>query len=301
MSEKDKAHPRLASVTPMAPKRTLILGADGQLGKALRAIYSGDGSVEFADRTDFDLLNPASFRTRAWQKYSTIINAAAYTDVDAAETEEGRQAAWALNVTAVAELAKIAVATGIVLVQVSSDYVFDGSRPSHDESEGLAPLGVYAQTKAAADAVVSVLPKHYIIRTSWVIGEGPNFVRTMASLAEKGITPSVVHDQIGRLTFAGDLAAGIRHLLDTQAPYGTYNLTNGGDPQSWADIARDVFELIGADRQDVTGVSTEQYFKAKEGAPRPLNSVLVLDKIVKAGFRPAAASERLREYIRPKG
>jgi dTDP-4-dehydrorhamnose 3,5-epimerase len=301
VSEKDKAHPRLASVTPMAPKRTLILGADGQLGKALRAIYSSDGSAEFADRSDFDLLNPASFRNRAWQKYSTIINAAAYTDVDAAETEEGRQAAWALNVTAVAELAKIAVATGIVLVQVSSDYVFDGSRPSHDESEGLAPLGVYAQTKAAADAVVSVLPKHYIVRTSWVIGEGPNFVRTMASLAEKGITPSVVDDQIGRLTFAEDLAAGIKHLLDTQAPYGTYNLTNGGDPQSWADIARDVFELIGADRQDVTGVSTEQYFKAKEGAPRPLNSVLVLDKIVEAGFQPAAASERLREYIRPKG
>ena len=301
LSEKDRAHPRLASVKPMTPKRTLILGADGQLGKALRATYSGDASIEFADRGDFDLLDPASFRSRAWQKYSTIINAAAYTNVDAAETEDGRHAAWALNVTAVAELAKIAVAAGIVLVQVSSDYVFDGTRPSHDESEGLAPLGVYAQTKAAADAVVGVLPRHYIIRTSWVIGEGPNFVRTMASLAEKGITPTVVNDQVGRLTFAEDLAAGIKHLLDTQAPYGTYNLTNDGAPQSWADVAGDVFELSGADRHDVTGVSTEQYFKAKEGAPRPLNSVLVLDKIIEAGFLPAPASQRLREYVRPKG
>jgi dTDP-4-dehydrorhamnose 3,5-epimerase len=120
----------------------------------------------------------------------------------------------------------------------------------------------------------------------------------MASLAEKGITPVVVNDQIGRLTFADDLAAGIKHLLDTQAPYGTYNLTNDGEPQSWADVAGDVFELVGADRGDVTGVSTEQYFKGKQGAPRPLNSILDLNKIMEVGFVPAKASERLRDYVR---
>lgn len=301
VSEKDKTHPRLASVMPMAAKKTLVLGADGQLGRALRAAYSGNSSVEFADRQHFNLLDPQSYRSRVWQKYSTIINAAAYTAVDAAESDAGRQAAWALNVTAVADLAKIAIAKGIVFVQVSSDYVFDGSRLSYDESEGPAPLGVYAQTKAAADAVVSVVPRHYIIRTSWVIGDGANFVRTMASLAEKGTTPTVVNDQIGRLTFAGDLAAGIKHLLDTQAPYGTYNLTNDGDPQSWADVARDVFELVGANREDVTGVSTEQYFKERQGAPRPSNGVLSLDKIRGTGFVPPMASERLREYVRLLG
>jgi dTDP-4-dehydrorhamnose reductase/dTDP-4-dehydrorhamnose 3,5-epimerase len=297
LSEKDKAHPRLTDVVPMAPRRTLVLGAGGQLGKALRTAYAGDTSVEFADRSEFDLTDPASFASRNWKRYSTIINAAAYTAVDQAETEEGRRSAWALNVTAVAELSRIAVLHGLVLVHVSSDYVFDGSGETHCEDDGPAPLGVYAQTKAAGDAVVSVVPRHYIVRTSWVIGEGNNFVRTMASLAERGVTPSVVNDQIGRLTFAEDLAAGIKHLLQAGAPFGTYNVTNDGEPQSWADVAADVFELAGAKRSDVTGVSTAEYFEGKAAAPRPLNSVLALDKIKAAGFAPVAAPQRLREYL----
>jgi dTDP-4-dehydrorhamnose 3,5-epimerase len=297
LSGKDMAHPRLAEVTPMAARKTLVLGADGQLGRALRTAYAGDPSVEFADRSTFDLLDPASFGNRNWRKYSTVINAAAFTAVDAAETEEGRQAAWALNVTAVAELARIAVAHGLVMVQVSSDYVFDGSRPSHDETEGPAPLGVYAQTKAAGDAVVSVVPRHYIIRTSWVIGDGPNFVRTMASLAEKGVSPAVVNDQIGRLTFSEDLAAGIKHLLEVGAPFGTYNLTNDGEPRSWADVAADVFELSGRPRGSVTGVSTSEYFRGKDAAPRPSNSVLDLTKITGTGFRPELAETRLKGYL----
>ncbi|MDZ4092630.1 MAG: bifunctional dTDP-4-dehydrorhamnose 3,5-epimerase family protein/NAD(P)-dependent oxidoreductase [Arthrobacter sp.] len=298
LSDKDKAHPRLKDVVPMAPRRTLVLGAGGQLGKALRAAYAGDTSVEFADRGDFDVADPASFTSRNWRRYSTIINAAAYTAVDEAETDEGRSAAWALNVTAVAELSKISARYGLVLVHISSDYVFDGSMKSHSEDEGLAPLGVYGQTKAAGEAVVSVVPSHYIVRTSWVIGEGNNFVRTMASLAARGVTPTVVDDQVGRLTFAGDLAAGIRHLLEVKAPFGIYNLTNDGEPQSWADIAADVFELAGAARGDVTGVSTEDYFRGKAAAPRPLNSVLELDKIKATGFAPADASQRLAEYLR---
>lgn len=298
LSDKDKAHPRLQNVAPMPPRRTLVLGAGGQLGRALREAYAGDTSVEFAERSDFDMADPASFADLNWRRYSTIINAAAYTAVDEAETEEGRRAAWALNVTAVAELSRIAARHGLVLVHVSSDYVFDGSLKSHNEDEGPAPLGVYGQTKAAGDAVVSVVPRHYIVRTSWVIGDGGNFVRTMAALAAKGIAPEVVDDQMGRLTFAGDLAAGIKHLLQANAPFGTYNLTNDGEPQSWADIAADVFEHVGAARGDVTGVSTRDYFRGKQAAPRPLNSVLELEKIKATGFAPADASQRLAEYLR---
>jgi dTDP-4-dehydrorhamnose reductase/dTDP-4-dehydrorhamnose 3,5-epimerase len=297
LSDKDKAHPRLTDVVPMPAKKILVVGADGQLGKALRELYDGDATVEFAGRSEFDLVNEASFTDRNWKNYSTIINAAAYTAVDAAETPEGRAAAWAINVTAVSRLARAAVEHDLTLVHISSDYVFDGSLESHDENEPFSPLGVYGQTKAAGDAVVSVVPRHYIVRTSWVIGEGNNFVRTMASLAARGIEPSVVNDQIGRLSFTEDIAAGIRHLLESGAAYGTYNLTNDGEPQSWADIAADVYELSGRPRTAVTGVNTEEYFKGKAAAPRPLNSALDLTRIKISGFKPRAAQQILAAYL----
>ncbi|MET4061159.1 dTDP-4-dehydrorhamnose reductase [Arthrobacter sp. UYP6] len=302
LSDKDKAHPRLGDVVPMAPKKILVLGADGQLGKALRAEYDGDPRVEFASRADFDLTDPASFADRNWKDYTAVINAAAYTAVDAAETPEGRAAAWAINAQAAARLARAAVEHRLTLVQVSSDYVFDGTAQVHVEGEPVSPLGVYGQSKAAGDAAVFTVPAHYIVRTSWVIGEGSNFVKTMASLAARGIAPSVVDDQIGRLTFAEDLAAGIRHLLETGAPYGTYNLTNTGPAVSWAEIAREVFRLCGAAPESVTGVSTAEYFAGKDGvAPRPLLSTLDLGKLEGTGFVPAEAVKRLESYLQRLG
>ncbi|MEZ2389055.1 sugar nucleotide-binding protein [bacterium RCC_150] len=298
LSDKDKAHPRLADVTPMPAKKILVLGANGQLGKALRELYDGDATAEFVGRADFDLSKDESFAARNWKNYSTIINAAAYTAVDAAETTEGRKAAWEANVSTVARLAKTAVEYDLTLVHVSSDYVFDGTNEVHGEDEAFTPLGVYGQTKAAGDAVVSVVPRHYIVRTSWVIGEGNNFVRTMASLADRGIKPSVVNDQVGRLSFTEDIAAGIKHLLESGAPCGVYNISNDGDPQSWADIAGDVYELCGASGEDVTGVSTAEYFAGKEAAPRPLKSTLDLGKIKGTGFAPASSSDRLAAYLR---
>ncbi|TPV52182.1 sugar nucleotide-binding protein [Pseudarthrobacter phenanthrenivorans] len=297
LSDKDKAHPRLADVAPMPSKKILVVGANGQLGKALRDLYEDDTSVEFAGRSEFDLNNRHAFSSMNWKNYSTIINAAAYTAVDAAETSEGRAAAWAVNVSAVTRLAQAAVQHDLTLVHVSSDYVFDGSQPEHTESEQLSPLGVYGQTKAAGEAIVSVVPKHYIVRTSWVIGEGNNFVLTMASLAARGVKPAVVNDQTGRLSFTRDIAAGIRHLLQSGATYGTYNLSNSGKPQSWADIAQDVFDIVGASRADVTGLSTEEYFRDKIAAPRPLNSTLDLTKIMDTGFVPREADAALEEYL----
>jgi dTDP-4-dehydrorhamnose reductase/dTDP-4-dehydrorhamnose 3,5-epimerase len=297
VSEKDLGHPRLFDVTPMAGRKTLVLGADGQLGRALRKAYEGDSSIEFASRNEFDLLDAQSYSNRHWRNYSTIINAAAYTGVDAAESRTGRQAAWAINATAVGQLAKIAAQHHLTLVHVSSDYVFDGSLPVHTEDEPFTPLNVYGQTKAAGDAIAGTVSRHYIVRTSWVIGEGNNFVRTMASLAGRGVKPAVVDDQVGRLTFAEDIADGIKHLLATDAPYGTYTLSNDGSPQSWAEIAADVFELRGADRSVVSGVTTAEYFKDKTAAPRPMNSVLDLGKIKAIGFNPRDSRSALAEYL----
>ena len=304
LSDKDRAHPRLADVVPMRPKKTLVLGANGQLGRALRKAYDGaasgaGGPVEFATRAEFDLADPQAFASRTWSQYGAIINAAAYTAVDRAETAEGRREAWATNVTAVAALARIAVEHRITLVHVSSDYVFDGTKGSpYTEDDAVCPLGVYGQTKAAGDAVVSVVPRHYIVRTSWVVGDGSNFVRTMAHLAAKGVSPSVVDDQVGRLSFTDDIAAGIRHLLESGAPFGTYNVTNDGDPRSWADVARAVYEQAGRAAADVTSVSTADYFADKpQAAPRPLASTLDLGRIKATGHVPRRWEDRLGSHL----
>lgn len=293
-SEKDLAHPFLTDVTPMKPKRTLVLGANGQLGRALQRVLP---NAEFADRSRIDLFNEETLDRVRWADYDTVINAAAYTAVDAAETPEGRRDAWDANVTGVARLARRATEHGLTLVHVSSDYVFDGTKPAYAETDAPAPLGVYGQTKAAGDAVVSTVPRHYIVRTSWVIGDGNNFVRTMASLAERGVDPAVVNDQVGRLSFTDDIAAGIVHLLHARPAYGIYNLTNTGPAMSWADIAALVYAETGHDPARVSGTTTAEYFAGKEAAPRPLNSLLTLDKLEATGFTPRDAREALTAYL----
>ncbi|WP_422746613.1 sugar nucleotide-binding protein [Mycobacterium sp. WMMD1722] len=300
LSEKDRAQPALADITPVAPRKTLVLGSGGQLGRALRAAYTGVSQVEFVDQDELDLTSADLSSAWPWADYDTIVNAAAYTNVDGAETEQGRVTAWAANVTAIAELARIAAAHRITFVHVSSDYVFDGSasRP-YREDDAIAPLGVYAQTKAAGDQLVTTIPRHYIVRTSWVIGDGGNFVRTMLSLAARGVDPAVVDDQVGRLTFTSELARAIRHLLDSDAPYGIYNVTCSGAVSSWADIAKRVFTLGGFDPDRVRRVSTADYFAGASApvAPRPANSALDLTKITTTGFVPADADRMLEDYV----
>lgn len=300
ISEKDKAHPRLADVTPIPPRKVLVLGASGQLGRALRARLGDAAHIEYATRADIDVSATDLATARRWRDYGLIVNAAAYTAVDQAETADGREQAWAANASAVAALARIADDHGITFVHLSSDYVFDGTHDgAYPEDAPLRPLGVYGQTKAAGDLAASTAERHYILRTSWVIGDGGNFVRTMQSLAERGIDPRVVGDQIGRLTFTSDIAAAIAHLVETRAPYGVYNVTGSGDPRSWADIAREVFRLSGHDADRVTAVSTDEYFASATGpvAPRPRNSVLDLAKITTTGFVPADADESLAAYL----
>jgi dTDP-4-dehydrorhamnose reductase/dTDP-4-dehydrorhamnose 3,5-epimerase len=296
VSDKDKQHPRLTDVTPMKPRKTLIIGSYGQLGRALAKEFP---YAEQVDRDTFDMSDPAILTARNWRQYDLILNAAAYTAVDLAETPEGRIDAWKSNSTALSHLTQLSNQYNITVVHVSTDYVFDGTKNPHTEDEPFSPLGVYGQTKAAGDIVVSAAKRHYITRTSWVIGDGKNFVLTMKELAEKGVKPNVVNDQIGRLTFTADLAKGIKHLIDSKAPYGTYNLTNTGESVSWADVAGVVYELTGHAKDDVTGISTQHYYEGKEDiAPRPLQSTLSLDKIESTGFAPRDWREALTDYLK---
>jgi dTDP-4-dehydrorhamnose 3,5-epimerase len=298
LSEKDRRHPRLGDVVPVPPRRTLVIGARGQLGRALAGLWESRGDVDLVGRNVLDLADPAALAAFDFSPYGVIVNAAAHTAVDAAETPEGRREAWAVNVRAVALLAEAARSQRAVLVHVSSDYVFDGTAEVHTEEETPSPLGVYGTTKAAGDELVRTVRDHYILRTSWVIGQGRNFVATMASLAERGIDPSVVDDQIGRLTFADDLAAAIDHLLAVRPEPGTYNVTNDGEPVSWARIAAEVFALTGHDAGRVRPVSTAEYIgDAVDVAPRPMRSVLDLARLRATGFTPPEQFAALRRHL----
>ncbi len=296
VSEKDKQHPYFEDVVPMKPRKIFIAGANGQLGLALRKLYP---EAEYVDRDTFDISDPAAYAGRNWRLYDIIINAAAYTAVDVAETENGRRDAWQANANAVQLLARIASDNNITLVHISSDYVFDGTISPHTETELFTPLGIYGQSKAAGDLAAATAPRHYIIRTSWVIGEGKNFVATMRNLANNEVDPQVVNDQFGRLTFTTDLAAAIKHLFDTDQAYGTYNFTGDGDVVSWADVAKEVYQLSGHKPSRVTPVSTEDYYADNEGtvAPRPRQSAMALDKIKATGLKPRDWRIALKEYL----
>lgn len=279
----------------MDNSKIFIVGANGQLGTALREQYPGS---QFADIAELDITNRASVESFDWSNTDIVLNAAAFTNVDGAETPEGRTAAWKVNATAVAHLVHACRQHNMTLLHISSDYVFDGTNEPHTEDENLSPLSVYGASKAAGDIAVGLLEKHYILRTTWVIGEGKNFVRTMLDLAAKGVSPTVVADQIGRLTFTSELVRAIDHLLTTKAPFGTYNVTNDGPLASWADIARRIFRLAGYDNLTVTDTTTAEYFAGKDGvAPRPLGSDMSLEKIHAIGFESTNWEKDLQKYI----
>lgn len=304
-SEADLHHPMLKDAKPMGSRRTLVTGSNGQLGHAIRA-YAQEHHLEGFEYTDidtFDFSDPKAYDRFDWALYGTIINAGAYTAVDKAETPEGRAVAWKANAQGPALLAKVAQEHKITLVHISSDYVFDGTREEHTETESFAPESVYGQSKTAGDIAVANVPRHYIVRSSWVIGEGHNFVKTMMMLAKK-VTENdgsitVVDDQYGRLTFTRDMAEAIFHLLDSQAAYGSYNLTGSGRIASWHEIAQEVFSLTGADKDRVKPVSTEDYMSNASGpvAPRPVHSALDLQKITASGYTPADWEESLATYV----
>ncbi|MCK0112229.1 bifunctional dTDP-4-dehydrorhamnose 3,5-epimerase family protein/NAD(P)-dependent oxidoreductase [Ornithinimicrobium sp. F0845] len=309
VSAKDRAHPRLRQVTPQAPSglpqeapsarpqgRTVVLGAGGQLARALAAHLP---DARLVPQAELDLTDHAAIEAFDFSAVDTVINAAAFTQVDRAETADGRRQAWAANATGLALLAAAAARHDCTLVHYSSDYVFDGTAEQATEGEPLAPLGVYGQSKAAGDLAVSVLPRHYLLRTAWMVGDGDNFVRTMRRLAARGIEPRVVDDQVGRLTFADELARATIHLLASHAAYGTYHVTNGGEPGSWAQIARRVFAHEGRPDTAVHAVSTQEYAESAGAiAPRPARSVLDLTRLRQAGFEPRDQWAALEDYLR---
>ena len=261
--------------------KLLILGRHGQLATHLRALAP---EAECWGRETLDLAgDAASIEQRLVQaRPSAIINAAAYTAVDKAETE--RAAAWAVNVTAVAAVARAAEQLAVPLVHFSTDYVFDGQNTApYAPADPVAPLGVYGATKLAGELAVATLCRSgWTLRTSWVFSEhGSNFVKTMLRLGAERSTLNVVSDQYGRPSYAGDLAVLALRLVEA-AKAGALPHTPGlyhvgaGPVTTWYGFAQQIFDRAAAlglltKTPQVQAIQTSAY---PTPARRPLHAVL---------------------------
>ena len=280
--------------------KALITGANGQLGGALQ--HQFPDALALGSK-ELDITDPSALLAGRFSDMGVIINAAAYTNVDGAEDPANLGVAGEVNAQGVANLAKLATRLNIPLVHISSDYVFDGTKAgAYTEQDPFNPVNTYGRTKAEGDQAAAEHAEHYIFRTSWVVGNGPgpNFVKTMAKLAEGGVGPAVINDQFGRLTFTKTLAGAVQFALENEIPYGTYNLTNSGEQVSWYQIAQEVFRLTGHNPDRVSPQSSADYADSKDQkvAPRPVNSMLDLSLIESLGFRPPDWRDTLEAYLR---
>lgn len=258
--------------------RIAVFGADGQVGRALSRVAAARGIAlaafdrAEADVTDATALNAALARARA----TVAVNAAAYTAVDKAESEQDR--AFAVNRDGAANLARAAGSLGIHVIHVSTDYVFDGAkRGAYVEDDPIAPLNVYGRSKAAGeDAVRAACAGAVILRTSWVYGrEGANFVKTMLRLGAERDELRVVDDQRGCPTFAEDFAEAIVAIAESlpAARGHTFHLAGAGET-SWYGFARAIFaeaSRYGLRTPQLQAISSAEY---PTPARRPANSVL---------------------------
>ena len=251
--------------------RWLITGSEGQLGTALAALLNGDDVVAL-DRKDLDITDGTSVLDVIRSVRPTVvINAAAYTAVDAAESDEER--AFGVNALGAGHVARACAETGALLVHLSTDYVFSGDadRP-YVESAPTAPVTAYGRSKLAGErAVAAAVQNHYIVRTAWLFSEArTNFLTTMMRLEREQERVSVVDDQRGSPTWAHDLAAALIVLADSRAPFGVYHCTNSGET-TWFGLAKAIFTELGADSGRVVPVATDI---SARPARRPTYSVL---------------------------
>ena len=262
--------------------RFLVTGAGGMLGQDLLTALAGR-EVTALSRSDLDVTNLDAVRA-AVAGHDVVVNAAAYTKVDDAESDE--ESAFAVNATGAGHLATATAETGAILVQVSTDYVFEGTATTpYAEDTPLRPVSAYGRTKAEGERLVAREnpDRSYLVRTAWLYGAGgPNFAATMLKLAAQRDELSVVDDQVGQPTWTLDLAKKIVELVDAGAPFGTYHGTSSGQG-SWFDFARAVFANAGLDPERVRPTDSSSF---QRPAPRPAYSVLGHDAWRSAGLAP---------------
>jgi dTDP-4-dehydrorhamnose reductase len=285
--------------------KLLMLGAGGQVGHELRRLPWPSGyRIAAFDHADLDIADSGLVNTAvARERPDIVVNAAAYTAVDLAETEQA--AAFAANATGPANLAEACRQAAIPLIHLSTDYVFDGSKPgAYREDDPVNPLGVYGASKAAGErAVREALPEHIILRTAWLYAaHGHNFVRTMLRLAAERPVVRVVADQVGSPTSAADLATAIATIVGRikagKGRWGTYHFTGGG-AVSWYGFAEAIFDLATPWRGPPPRIDAIGTIDYPTPARRPKNSVLDCAKIGEAyGIVPRPWRAALADVIR---
>ncbi len=277
-------------------KTILLIGADGMFGKDAAEIFAGAGyEVVKATRADFDITNREEVENFFDQKLSGkkidfVINAAAYTKVDDAETN--RDLAFAVNAEGAKNIAIATAQKNIPLFFISTDYVFDGTKGApYEVSDAVNPASVYGASKLLGEENVRAEnQQHYIVRTSWLYGkQGKNFVDTMLNISRNQKVIKVVNDQFGCPTWTHDLAYGIKSLIENGAEFGTYQICGSG-VTTWYEFAKKIFEIAGVE-VEVIPVSTEEFPRP---APRPKFSAM------KNGGICGKWEESLREYLELK-
>jgi dTDP-4-dehydrorhamnose reductase len=261
----------------------LVVGAAGMLGTDLVRVLGERGhEVAGADRDTVDITQPAA-AAAAVRGYDVVVNCAAYTAVDDAETHEA--AAFAVNAVGPANLARGCAASGARLVQISTDYVFDGAASTpYPASAPVDPRSAYGRTKAAGEwAVQAAGADALVVRTAWLYGaHGGCFPKTIARVARERGAVDVVQDQVGQPTWTVDLAGLVVDLVEAGAPAGTYHGTSSGST-SWYEFARAAVAAAGLDPLTVQPTTSEAFVRP---APRPAFSVLDHASVQAAGVAP---------------
>lgn len=271
--------------------KILVVGSKGMLGSDLvEELNNTENEVISWDIADINIVNEEEINKISNLQPNLLINCAAYTNVEGAEREKLK--CYSTNVIAVKNLIDICKKKDIILIQISTDYVFDGNKQSYNEDDEKKPLNFYGKTKAdGEDLIINHLDKYYIIRTSWLFGKnGKNFVDIIIRLCAEKEKITVVSDQIGRPTYTKDLSNGIIKLISNMANhmYGIYHLTNSGIC-SWYEFAKEIARLKNLNCV-VKPCTTEEFPTV---AKRPKFSVLSNNKL--GQLRPW--KEALKDYL----
>jgi dTDP-4-dehydrorhamnose reductase len=270
----------------------LVTGAGGQVGRALRPHLA---DARFLTHAELDVTNASSVRA-AVEGTDAVVHLGAMTQVDACEVDS--VSAWAVNAEGTRHVAEAAGERHGRVIYLSTDYVFDGTKHGeYLEDDPPNPINIYGRTKLEGERHARAVPGAAIVRTSWVIGEGRNFVRTIVSAAREGKALRVVDDQFGRPSFADDLAHAIVHVLDNGIA-GVVNVAGDEEPCTWADLAELALRGVGLGTA-VERVDTETYERGagRVVAPRPTNSVLALEKARRLGVPLGSWRTSLESYV----